>query len=217
MQRTRSKSRGTRQAARRATCHLARWNQKRLTAGFSFCRVVPAYDDRNIPVSERDKVWLVVEYRDDTGDIKYYLSSLPKDSPKKRLARIIKERYRTEQVYRELKGGSDWITSKGEGSPGGTTTSRLPSAATPSLSRKEPALFAPRADGPVSLRRSSTRPERHFADSFQTTRRAIALRTVSWLPRCPCCHSPSPPTTRASRAGPVLPLSHETHPSNAAP
>ena len=49
-------------------------------------------------------MWLVVEYRDDTGEIKYYLASLPENTPKKQLAYLIKERYRTEQVYRESKG-----------------------------------------------------------------------------------------------------------------
>jgi SRSO17 transposase len=78
--------------------------QKRLTARFSFCRVVPASSSNDdTPTRERMPVWLMVEYRDDTGEIKYYLSSLPEDAPKKRLAYIIKERYRTEQVYRELK------------------------------------------------------------------------------------------------------------------
>jgi SRSO17 transposase len=77
---------------------------KRLTARFSFCRVVPAYDDQSAPVSDRDVVWLVVEYRDDTGEIKYYLASFPEDATKKHMVRVIKERYRTEQVYRELKG-----------------------------------------------------------------------------------------------------------------
>jgi SRSO17 transposase len=79
--------------------------QKRLTAKFSFCRVVPASTSNDdTPIRERMPVWLVVEYRDDTGEIKYYLSSLPEDTPKKQLAYTIKERYRTEQVYRELKG-----------------------------------------------------------------------------------------------------------------
>ncbi len=77
---------------------------KRLTARFSFCRVVPASACNEIPLTKRAPVWLVVEYRDDTNEVKFYLSSLPEETPKKRLARIIKERYRTEQVYRELKG-----------------------------------------------------------------------------------------------------------------
>lgn len=77
---------------------------KRLTARFSFCRVVPAYPDQNSATAEREPVWLVVEYRDDTGEIKYYLASLPENTPKKQLAYLIKERYRTEQVYRESKG-----------------------------------------------------------------------------------------------------------------
>jgi SRSO17 transposase len=77
---------------------------KRLTARFSFCRVVPAYADRSTPVSDRDAVWLIVEYRDDTGEIKYYLATFPEDATKQHMVFVLKERYRTEQVYRDLKG-----------------------------------------------------------------------------------------------------------------
>ena len=49
-------------------------------------------------------VWLGVEHRDETDETKYYLVSLPESTPKRKLVYIIKERYRTEQVYRELKG-----------------------------------------------------------------------------------------------------------------
>jgi SRSO17 transposase len=95
------------QLATRLTVRRVTWRDgtmKRLTARFSFCRVVPAYADNSRPIREREVVWLVVEHRDDTEEIKYYLVSLPEDTPKKKLAYLIKERYRTEQAYRELKG-----------------------------------------------------------------------------------------------------------------
>ncbi len=41
---------------------------------------------------------------------------------------------------------------------------------------------------------SPSRPERHFADSFITARLAIALFLARWLPRCPLCHQPHPPS-----------------------
>jgi hypothetical protein len=50
------------------------------------------------------------------------------------------------------------------------------------------ALFPPRADGPVRIIRSLSWPERHFADSFVTTRLAIAKYLARWLPRCSLCH-----------------------------
>lgn len=78
--------------------------KKRMTGRFAFERVVPAYVDSNIEPKHREAVWLIMEWRDDEEEpTKYHLSSLPPDTTKKRLVRIIKERYRTEQVYRELK------------------------------------------------------------------------------------------------------------------
>jgi len=95
------------QLAARLAVRRVTWRDgtmKRLTARFSFCRVVPAYADNSRPIREREVLWLVVEHRDDTEEIKYYLASLPEDTPKRKLAYLIKERYRTEQAYRELKG-----------------------------------------------------------------------------------------------------------------
>ncbi len=40
----------------------------------------------------------------------------------------------------------------------------------------------------MRVARSSSRPERHFADSFATVRLAIARVLIRWLPRCPYCH-----------------------------
>ena len=93
--------------AKRLPVRAVTWRDgtmKRLTARFSFCRVVPAYDNRRSSRAEREEVWLVVEHREETNEIKYYLASLPDSTPKKKLAYLIKERYRTEQAYRELKG-----------------------------------------------------------------------------------------------------------------
>ena len=46
--------------------------------------------------------------------------------------------------------------------------------------------------GTVPTTRSTSRPERHFADSFITFRLALARPLVHWLPRCPLCHQGLP-------------------------
>lgn len=76
---------------------------KRLTARFAFQRVVPAYTDPDIDMADREDVWLIVEHRDDSDEPRYHYCSLPADTPKKTLVYLTKERYRTEQVYREMK------------------------------------------------------------------------------------------------------------------
>jgi hypothetical protein len=42
----------------------------------------------------------------------------------------------------------------------------------------------------VRPQRTSSRPERHFLDSFITIRLSIARAIAGWLPRCPLCHRP---------------------------
>jgi hypothetical protein len=49
-------------------------------------------------------------------------------------------------------------------------------------------VFPPRPPGRWPTTRSSSRPERHFADSSITVRLAIARVLATWLPRCPLCH-----------------------------
>jgi SRSO17 transposase len=75
----------------------------RLTNRFSFERVVPAFDDAAIEMEHREEVWLIVEHEDKGGRTKYYLSTLPLKMAKRNVLRMLKERYRTEQVYREFK------------------------------------------------------------------------------------------------------------------
>lgn len=75
----------------------------RLTNRFSFARIVPAYKDPAFDMADREDVWLIVEHPDDGGRTKYYLSTLPPKIAKRTLIRLLKERYRTEQVYREFK------------------------------------------------------------------------------------------------------------------
>jgi SRSO17 transposase len=75
-----------------------------LSGRFSFCRVKPTHDDGE-PIETRSDVWLVVEWPDKPGERKkFYLSTLPRRMSHKQLVRTIKERWRTEQMYRDMKG-----------------------------------------------------------------------------------------------------------------
>lgn len=76
-----------------------------LTARFAAVRVACAYDNPSIDPSVREALWLVMEWLDDDAKpTKYYLASLPASMPRRRLVRTIKERYRTERAYEDLKG-----------------------------------------------------------------------------------------------------------------
>lgn len=77
---------------------------------------------------------------------------------------------------------------KGAGFRAGTIMYRLLCAATRSSSLNACSIFPPRPEGRHKTTRSSTRPERHFHDSFITARLAIARVITTWLPRCPTCH-----------------------------
>jgi len=68
---------------------------------------VPAYDD-STNLDEREPVWLLIEWRDGEAEpANYFFSSLNSKMTKKQLVRLIKERYRTERVYEDLKGELD--------------------------------------------------------------------------------------------------------------
>lgn len=75
-----------------------------LSSRFAFERVMPAYRASDEDLASRESVWLIVERPDDEPDAKYYFASLPSHWSRKRLIRLLKERWRTERVYEDLKG-----------------------------------------------------------------------------------------------------------------
>lgn len=75
-----------------------------LSARFAMRRVVVAHDDGE-PLDTREQVWLLMEWRD--GEARpehFHLATLPKKTSRKKLVRTVKERYRTERAYEDLKG-----------------------------------------------------------------------------------------------------------------
>lgn len=52
----------------------------------------------------RELLWLIIQCRpQDKEPYRAYLSSLPSSTSRRRLVYLLKERYRTEQMYREAK------------------------------------------------------------------------------------------------------------------
>ena len=75
-----------------------------LSSRFCFRRVKVAQDDGIAPAL-REPVWLMMEWPEgEPKPTKFTLTTLPQRMSKKQIARIVKERWRTERVYEELKG-----------------------------------------------------------------------------------------------------------------
>jgi SRSO17 transposase len=83
------------------------WRQgtrQALSARFAFARVVPYHDDGTDP-SDREDVWLIVEWEDSESEpTKFHFATLPRNVTKMQLIRTLKLRWRTERVYEDLKG-----------------------------------------------------------------------------------------------------------------
>jgi SRSO17 transposase len=89
-----------------------------LSGRFSFCRVKTTHDDGR-PIEEREPVWLVIEWPLEAGQrVKFYLTTLPRRMSHKQIVRIIKERWRTERMYEDLKGELGLDHFEGRSFPG---------------------------------------------------------------------------------------------------
>jgi SRSO17 transposase len=76
----------------------------KLSSRFCLRRVKVANDDGTEPHA-REPLWLLMEWPDgEEKPTKFTLTTLPRRMRKKALVRIVKERWRTERVYEELKG-----------------------------------------------------------------------------------------------------------------
>jgi SRSO17 transposase len=74
-----------------------------LSARFALRRVVPAYDG-GPGIDKREPVWLLIEWRDnEDAPANCFLCSLPERLTKKRLVRMVMQRWRTERAYQDLK------------------------------------------------------------------------------------------------------------------
>jgi SRSO17 transposase len=77
---------------------------KKLSSRFAFRRVKPAFDGGTEPML-REPAWLVIEWPEgESRPTKFFLTSLRRRMSKKEIVRTIKERWKTERAYEELKG-----------------------------------------------------------------------------------------------------------------
>lgn len=85
-------------------CTWRKGTKADLSARFAACRVVPFHDDGQTP-GEREPVCLLVEWRDgEDAPANYFLSSMSSTISRKKLVRVVMQRWRTERVYEDLKG-----------------------------------------------------------------------------------------------------------------
>jgi SRSO17 transposase len=76
----------------------------KLSSRFALCRVLPVRDDA-AGDGDGEAVWLLMEWPpDEPASTKFFLATLPETVTRKRLVRLVKERYRTERAYQDLKG-----------------------------------------------------------------------------------------------------------------
>lgn len=90
----------------------------KMASRFCFRRVVPAPDDGTAP-AERERVWLVAEWPE--GEVKpnkFVFTTLPRRLSKKQIIRLLKERWRTERAYEDLKGELGLDHFEGRSFPG---------------------------------------------------------------------------------------------------
>jgi SRSO17 transposase len=89
-----------------------------LWSRFHVCRVKTVHDD-GTPIEDRDPLWLVIEWPPEgEGRVKFYLTTLPQRMSHKAIVRIIKERWRTERMYEDLKGELGLDHFEGRSFPG---------------------------------------------------------------------------------------------------
>lgn len=89
-----------------------------LSSRFALRRVVPFHEDGTDP-AHREDVWLLIEWPDGEREpTNYFLATLPRSITRKQLVRIIKERYRTERLYEDLKGELGLDHFEGRSFPG---------------------------------------------------------------------------------------------------
>jgi SRSO17 transposase len=75
-----------------------------VSSRFAFVRVVATHPVRNNNLPPREE-WLIIEWPEhEDGPNDYWLSNLPADTPRERLARLARLRWQVELDYRQLKG-----------------------------------------------------------------------------------------------------------------
>lgn len=86
-------------------CNWREGTKQELSARFALRRVVPAYDHHSCPLEKRERLSLLIEWRDGEDEpANYFLVSLPQRWTRRKLVRLVMQRWRTERAYQDLKG-----------------------------------------------------------------------------------------------------------------
>jgi SRSO17 transposase len=90
----------------------------KLASRFCFRRVKVAHDD-GTEAADREPMWLMMEWpAGEPKPTKFVLTTLPRRMSKKQIVRLVKERWRTERAYEELKGELGLDHFEGRSFPG---------------------------------------------------------------------------------------------------
>jgi SRSO17 transposase len=90
----------------------------KLCGRFCFVRIRTTHDD-GIPLVLREPLWLVADWPEgEKKPAKYLLTTLPRRMSKKQIVRLLKERWRTERMYEDLKGELGLDHFEGRSFPG---------------------------------------------------------------------------------------------------
>ena len=139
------------------------------------------------PTRHRDHLdaeeWLIVQDAEAPGDRRFWLSSLPADTPIEDLVRHAKGRYRVEQDYRELKQEVGLAKFEGRGWRGFNHHVTL----SPYVWRRTASSCPSEAFSPLSSPPKPTRTARHNPYSIASLRHRIARMIMHKLDRCPYC------------------------------
>lgn len=93
-------------------------SKTRLSSRFCFIKVKTTHDD-GISLQDREPLWLIIEWPDhELAPAKFALSTLPDKMGKKQIVRMLKERWRTERMYEDLKGELGLDHFEGRSFPG---------------------------------------------------------------------------------------------------
>jgi SRSO17 transposase len=92
--------------------------RRKMHSRFCFRRVKVAHDD-GTEADDREPLWLMMEWPEgEEKPTKFVLTSLPRRMTKKQIVRLIKERWRTERAYEDLKGELGLDHFEGRSFPG---------------------------------------------------------------------------------------------------
>ncbi len=183
-------------------CTWREGSKTSLNSRFVRVRVVVGRKDQ----SPENSQWLLIEWPQGAdGPDHFVLSTLPKTISLKGMVRTVKNRWRIERSYEDLKGQLGLDHYEGRSFIGWHHHVTVALTCYAFLVAERVRSFPIRPPGRVPTVRSSTRPERHFRDSLITMRIALAkVILIRWLPRCPCCLRPETSSNSSTSHSPYV-------------